>query len=359
MKRFSIIYITCASGGFASREKLYKQAKKEIADLTREEVCEWLKGQITYTLHAPARKRFARNRIIVARIDDQWEADLVDMQEFSSRNCGYKYILTVIDCFSKYAWVRPLKSKTGIAVRDALVSIFSGRKPAALRTDKGKEFINKPVQDLLKNNNIRYYTANNSEIKCSIVERFNRTFKSRMYRYFTARGTRKFTNVLDELVHGYNQSFHRSIRMAPIDVNEENSNKVFKNLYGYDSLRELYMAQKRPSKLASGDDVRIKYKLGPFDKGFYPNWSDQVYKVSSIDAAQNLPVFTIDGVTEKNVDNRKFYSNELQKVIADVHRVEKILKRRVYKGEAQYFVKWLGYPSSCNSWINSKDITLL
>lgn len=279
------------------------------------------------------------------------------MQEFASQNQAHRYILTVIDCFSKFAWVQALKTKNASDVTVALSNIVEYRKPESLRTDKGKEFLNRTFQNLLKDRNIRYYSSSNPDIKCAIIERFNRTFKNRMFRYFTATGKRTYIDKLDELVNGYNRSYHRSIKMTPADVNDNNKSEVFKNLYGVESLRNLYMLKKNKSKLKIGDKVRIKYKLGPFDKSFYPNWTDRVYTISAIDDSNKIALQKLDGVDD--LSDRKFYSHELQHVKPEKYRIEKILKRRRYKGVVQYFVKWINYPANFNSWINAAEITTL
>ncbi|XP_064622575.1 uncharacterized protein LOC135484818 [Lineus longissimus] len=119
----------------------------------------WLRTQDTYTLHKPIRRRFKRRRIVVADIDEQWEADLVDMSKLSKYNKNFKYLLTVIDTLSKYAWVVPLRTKTGEEQVSAFAKIFakSKRKPANLRTDKGGEFLGKRFQAYLKKENINFY----------------------------------------------------------------------------------------------------------------------------------------------------------------------------------------------------------
>ena len=121
-------------------------------------------------LHKPKRKNFPRKKIIVNHIDEIFAADLVEMQKFTKLNKGCRYLLTCIDIFSKYSWVIPLKDKKGINVKNALQKIFKQRKCEFLWTDRGKEFYNKQVQDLLNENNIKLYSTNNSEIKSAIVE---------------------------------------------------------------------------------------------------------------------------------------------------------------------------------------------
>jgi len=191
----------------SSAVKLYKAAKTVIPSITLEKVKEWLSGELTYTLHKPVKRNFVRNKIEVEKIDQQWEADLVDMQEFSRQNKSYKYILTVIDCLSKFAWVEPIKNKKPESVITAFERIFkSQRIPTYIRTDQGKEFVNQKFQKFLKSFNVKHFTSKNKTIKCAIVERFNRTFKSKMFKYFTSQGTKKYIDILDNLVTSYNSS---------------------------------------------------------------------------------------------------------------------------------------------------------
>jgi hypothetical protein len=261
----SIYYNTKNPAGFSSVEPLYREAKNINNKITKNFVKEWLSGEFTHTLHKPVRKRFKRNPIIVRGIDDQWEADLVDLQEFSNQNSKFRYILTVIDIFSKYAWVQPLLNKTSGSIINAFKSIFkNGRKPKFLRTDQGTEFKNQYFKSFMIRENIVHFTSNNKDIKCAVVERFNRTLKSRMFKYFTSKGTRKYLDILNDLVSAYNNSYHRSIKMHPTDVNQGNSQQVFYNLYGVRSINEL--KQKRSKVLLSPKTlVRKQYIFNPFD----------------------------------------------------------------------------------------------
>ena len=145
-------------------------------------------------------------------------ADLIEVQPLAQYNKGIRYLLTVIDVLSKYAWVRPLKNKTGPSVVEALETIVDeGRKAVRLQTDKGKEFYNKGVQDWFKEQGIKHFSTK-GDAKASVVERFNRTIKQRLYRYFTAANTLEFDSHLQALVDGYNATPHRSIGMAPKQV---------------------------------------------------------------------------------------------------------------------------------------------
>ena len=128
-------------------------------------------------------------------IDEIWAVDLIDMQAFSKANNGIKYLLTVIDIFSKFVWILPLKRKTGQEVANAFSRILKERRPSKTWVHRGREFYNKDVQKL-----IELYSTENEEKSC-VIETFNRTIKKKMFKYFCANNTRKYVDVLDLLVN--------------------------------------------------------------------------------------------------------------------------------------------------------------
>ena len=230
----SVYYDPKRSGGFGGVNRLYDDVKKEGKfKVSRKQIKEWLMEQDAYTLHKPIQRHFRRNRVLVGGIDELWQMDLADMQSMQKFNDGYRYLLVCIDVFSKYAWVIPLKNKTGPSLVEAFnaVILASGRNPEKIMTDQGTEFFNRHFQALMKENDIVLYNTYN-ETKASIVERLIRTLKTRMWRYFTAKKTMRYINMLPDLVYSYNHSVHRSIKTKPVDVNVENEKKVWHTLYG-------------------------------------------------------------------------------------------------------------------------------
>jgi hypothetical protein len=175
-----------------------------------------------------------------------------------------------------------------------------------------------------------------------------------MFKYFTANGTRKYIDVLPKLVDAYNNSFHRSIKMRPIDVDEYNKEDVFENLYGYTNERNYLLSKNKIPKLSVGDKVRKKYELTPMDKGYYPKWTDVVYEVSKSIKGSNKPMYSIklNDITLP----QKFYPEELQKIKDKFYRIEKIVKRKTKNGQRGFIVKWVGYPESQNSWVSERDL---
>ena len=158
-----LYYDSKSPASFGSVDSIYRVVKVEKKyQIPRNKIRSWLQKQDTYTLHKPMRYRFKRNRVVVGAMDEQWEADLVIVDSLSKHNNGYKYILTVIDVLSKYAWAEALKSKTGQSLVEAFNKILKkGRKPESFHTDKGTEFTNRPFQKLLKDNKIRFCTTQN------------------------------------------------------------------------------------------------------------------------------------------------------------------------------------------------------
>ena len=227
-------------------------------------------------LHHRVIKSFPKRRVYVNSIDQTWAVDLIDMQQYSKQNKHYKYLLAVIDIFSKYGWLIPLKNKTGLTVSEAFKNLFKERKPMYIWSDKGSEFYNRQVKELLKDNNIKLYSTENEE-KSSVVERWIGTMKQQMFKYFTANETFKYYDVLDRLVKNYNNTVHSSIKMTPVKASKlENELTVHKNLYP-----EKEEPLKKP-KFKVGDRVRITKKKGKFEKGYTTRWTKEIFVIVKV-----------------------------------------------------------------------------
>jgi transposase InsO family protein len=273
-------------------------------------------------------------------------------------NGGHRYILTVIDIFSKYAWAIPVKNKDGKSVRDAFKSVLASsdpRKPDRLQTDKGKEFFNREFSDLMRLNGIQHF-ASESDQKAAVVERFNRTLKTRIWTYLSAKRTKKWVEVLPAILTSYNGSYHRSIGMAPNKVTADDQDRIWTRLYGDG---DTYLKRKR---IADGATVRISRVKGVFDKGYMPNWSRKQFTVASTvpdgDKRRHngRPVVTLKDESGE-VLRGKWYPEEIQQVRDNDFEVEKVLKRRTgADGTRELFVKWRDYPSNFNSWIREQDL---
>ena len=178
-----------------------------------------------------------------------------------------------------------------------------------------------------------------------MVERWNRTMKEKMFKYFTSNNTRRYVDVINEMVDTYNNGRHSPIKMAPVAASDKkNERVVWFNLYGNEPAMDIKF------KFAVGDRVRITKKKGIFDKGFMPRWTEEIFKV--------LQVQYTDPPTYKITDNNgeeiqgTFYEEELQKTNQEIFRIEKIVGRKGNKS----LVKWVGYPESFNSWVENSEL---
>ena len=337
-------------GSYGSIESLYRTMKRKGKPATYKQVAGWLAEQDAYTLHKPVRRRFPRRKTYSRGIDYLWQADLVDVAHLSEQNDDHRYLLTVIDVFSKYAWAIPLKRIDAKSVADAFDEIFDGgRKPLKLQTDKGKEFVNSSLQKKLKDEGVQFYVSQNEDIKASVVERFNRTLKTKMWKYFTHRDTLRYVDVLTDMIASYNDTRHRTIGRAPSSVNSTNEADVRRRMYGDEE------ATSKP-KLKVGDKVRISKARRVFDKSYLPNWTEEIFTVT--EALRTVPVtYRLKDYGDEELLGG-FYENELQPVAKtdEVFKIEKILKTRRRGGIKEYFVKWRGYPEKFNSWIAEADL---
>ena len=224
-------------------------------------------------MHRPSRRRFPRRRTYSKGSDDLFEIDLADMSNLSAYNDGYRYLLNCIDVFTK----RALKTKTGREVSNAFERhVLSERRCNMVQSDKATEFLNSTFQSMLRRHGIKFYTSENEDIKAAVVERFNPTLKGKMYRYFTAKHTRRYVDVLPEFLHSYNSTtYHRSIGMAPVEVTPENEDSVRARLYPAKPKTLRW-------KFNVGEKVRISMRRLPFQKGHVGNWSEETFLVRAL-----------------------------------------------------------------------------
>ena len=139
-----LYYNPIHASAYTSINNVYHAVKEILPNVKRDVVERWFQHQLTATLHKPARIRFPTNKVIVMSIDDQWQCDLADMSLKAEYNDDFTFILTCIDCFSKYAWAIPIRNKQADNIILALKAILKGgRKPKRLQTDKGTEFLNR------------------------------------------------------------------------------------------------------------------------------------------------------------------------------------------------------------------------
>ena len=347
-------------------------------------------------LNKPTTNKFPRKKVIVNHINEIHSTDLVDMTLYSKINKGYKYIFTNIDIFSKYAYAFPLKSKKIQAIKPCFEKMFKNNKPKFIWSDKEPAFLPKEMQQFFKDNNAKIYHTN-SHLKADVIQRFNRSLRELMMKEFVKNNNTIWYNILPKLIKIYNNRYHSTIEIKPIEVNKYNEKYVKENMYTYNKTS-------KNSKFKIGDLVRISLKRRDvFDKASGNiRWSEELFKIHSINRSsvitykiKDLNDEIIKGIFyERELQKTKnisqvyiinillciyhiyyiynilltykikylndeiikgiYYERELQKTknISQVYIIEKIIR----KNKNKYFVKWRNYSNDFNSWIDKDDV---
>ena len=181
----------------------------------------------------PPKRYYATNKTDVYHIDDTWSLDILDLKDYGPKNNrGYRYVLVVIDNFSKYGWTVPVKNKNAQTIKDSFENILitSKRKPGLIESDRGKEFYNNIFQDFLNKNNIKLYSRNSS-YGAVFAERLNRTIRNLLKKPVFEKGDGKWVDVLPTITKQYNNRLHYSTKLTPIQASlKKNEGYVYKNL---------------------------------------------------------------------------------------------------------------------------------
>jgi transposase InsO family protein len=313
-----------------------------------------LMGEIAHSLYKPARKRFPRRPVCGLFLGDLLCSDIcyVDSEPFlPAENGGNKYLLVVMDTLSRYVWVEALKDKSSKLVAqifDRILRRIPYRKRSLL-TDKGTEFSGAPCQKVLQKHGIRHFKSQ-SDKHNPVCERMIRTLKLRIARYLLANNTSKFVSKLPLITRQINSSVHRITKMAPKDVTPDNESLALMRSVSH-SLKNNTAAVYKV-----GDHVRLSLdKLGTFSKESRGTFTDGVFVVDKVDVHLFPPVYFVKDLNGDKVEGF-LYKEELTKVDPPTKYRIQVLRTRTRNGKKEYFVKWLGYPESENSWIGQNQL---
>lgn len=341
---FSQIFFNPSNpAGYSSIYKLSKKTEK-----SRQKTLDWLSGQDAYTLHKRRLKKFPRRKTMVRGIDDQWQMDLVDMTKYARYNTNYKFLLTAIDVFSRFAFAVPLKNKTGTEVVKGLTKLFVNRMPRRIQADRGSEFYNLHVRTFLSKRNIPLFSTYN-EPKAAMVERFNRTLKERMFRFFTKENTYRYIEVLPHLLFSYNNSVHRITKTKPSEVTEHNQDQIWERLYKKE------LQPRAAFRFKVGDVVRLSKIKNKFEKGYTPNWTEEYFYVAARRGTHPVTYKIKDDAGE--ILEGSFYEPELQLIRTPTeYPIDVIKSRKLKNNKSEHYVHFRGWPDSFNQWIPAENL---
>lgn len=308
----------------------------------------------TYTLHKQTKRVINTNPVFVYKPHQIWESDICYLPRSNNKKFRQKYLYCVIEVFSRKLFVRVLDKKDTKSSLEAFKEIhnFIGKTPQMLYVDRGGEYTNKLFKKYCKDKNINLVFSY-SQYKSPHIERSQATLQNILYKIMEEKQTLEFLPLVDKALKIYNNHRHRIIKMSPNEAYlSENESLVRENLEEYYSKA---LSKRVNPKLKEGDHVRVSLKRGLFKKGYFSQFSEEVFQIKKVLTNLPQPRYILESLDGEEIKG-SFYEREITKSNHEIFKIEKILKTRKLNGKKQYFVKWLGYSSNENSWVDEKDI---
>lgn len=328
-------------------DKLYKAVKADGHHISRKQVTNWLQDRLTFQLHKPVRKRFPRRAIIVSGPNILWDADLLDLKEYTKYNFKYRYILTVIDVFSRKAYGEALTNKSAATTAKAFEKIIKSCKPEGVRTDHGNEF-KREFNALLKKEVIKHVLTSSPEIKANYVERFHRTFRDKLMKYMTYNNTNVWTRVYKKIIESYNNTPHSSIKhITPNNVSNENVGEILEHLLDKNQTDD------NEKEFTLGDIVRISKYKRVFTKASKETFSDELFVITKVGLGKPK-LYTLRDLTGELITG-SFYSNELQ--LAEPEAIDhKRIAKAINIGKNKFKVQFKNWPRAFDTSLTKKAL---
>lgn len=275
-------------------------------------------------------------------------------------NHGYKYLLCVIDVFSKMAWVYPMKSITCETAVGYLQDVFTkcGTLPETIQTDKGSEFKCRAMKKLMQDNSIIHYLSY-SDRKCAVVERFNLTIQQLLYKLMAKHNTYEWTALLPHAMKIYLNRKHRTIKMSPLEAEQDENQDIVRDIF-LERYAKVENLRKDP-KYKVGDTVRVWAKRTAFWRGYYEDFTREYFKIDQVLTNLPVPRYKLKDILGEEISG-SFFEDEL--ILFNPpddleYPIEKVIKKRKLGGTTQYLVKYVGWPEKFNEWKSEQEFIQL
>ncbi len=336
------------------RDRVYK--KVTLTDIRR-----FLASQPSYTIHKPTRIHHSTAHIFSAGPGYLVQGDLCDLSNLAEFNSQVHFLVCTVDTFTKFIHCVPVIRKDAKSVCNALKKIFPDYNSSCLyfEADEGREFTNFRVRQLFDEYDTKLITTRGNW-HCSYIERKIKDIKSRIWNYLTANNTKTYLSALDKIIDSINATPSRRTGYAPKNINFTNVHEVFDRLY-HKTFPLSGLAGKLPPienyKLHVGSYVRISTYKTIFDKRHKFNYSNELFILKRLVHSHPLQVVVMSMDLQDIIG--KFYANEVEPVLITdetFFQIESVLKTLKIDNSTYYYVKWLNYPESCNSWILEKHL---
>lgn len=313
-----------------------------------------------YTLHREYKQPKAYNPYYVHRRRDQVQGDLIDVAGIAEANDRVRFLLALIDIFTKKLWVYPLPNKGAVVMKRTMETWLRSlrTKPKILKTDRGTEFTNRQVQQTLASHRVEWQPANGT-MKAAIAERVNKTLQILIYKYLTENETTRYIDVLPRLVQTYNKRGHRTLEgVSPAEADRPISQARIAAIHHsrYDKIAQKY--GKEP-KYRLGQTVRIKTdpkKITSSARAYAEQFHGEYFNIMRINRSFPIPLYYLRSADTGELIEGGFYAEELQPLSGDLYKIERVLDERVRNGVPEIKVKWKFFGDRWNEWIPRQNV---
>ena len=350
------------SAGHASVAKLYNAVKQIDKGIKLSDIKKFLATQPSYTLYKRNPNKFKRRPYIVISQGHTVQADVAHFGDYKTTNDGVAYLLFIIDMFSRYLYVYPLKNIKAGSVSKALDSFFSGNiyKYKKIFTDRGVEFLSKQAKEIYKKHDVLWYTIFNQEIKAGLVERCIQTIRILIGKYLVQHNTENYLQALPGIIEKYNNSVHTSLlKRTPLNVHLMTDNNDIFKLKQQMYIKRLQKQEPVSVHLRKGTTVRIKSARSSqniFRKSHYIVNTKELFKIDSVNKKFTPVTYKLRDLDGGLIEGY-FYKQELVKAINTGFYSIEVIKTRKRGGKKQFLVKYIDYPNSRNRWTSEEQLS--
>jgi hypothetical protein len=341
--------------GLQAPQKFWLRIKKQFAGISQKQVYDFVKSQQMDQVMRPRIRAKVNKPILMREPNAQWQADLIEMKNPGLNN-GVNYLLTVIDCFSKYAFVFPVESKEGSEIMDAFADLFANEgAPKSISTDNGGEFNNKELEDLFSQYDIKKLNSKPYNSKAhGQVERFNRTIQSKIKKFMIQYDSKHYLDALPSIVKNYNSQEHLATGYAPIEIHflnpeNEEEKKVIDQVYEKLEKRAAKWLEATESlfeDLVQGDFVRLAQdtqkeirKKKIFRKGYEQQWGNDIYRIAFVNypKKKTQPIIYRVMSDDGEILPHEYFRDMLQKI--DVEELKSFDGERPDFSDGKIFIR--------------------
>lgn len=313
-----------------------------------------------YTIHREYKQPKIYNPFYTHERREQVQGDLIDVSSIAIANEGIKFLLLLIDIFTKKVWVYTLKNKSAASMVRALRGWLDslGVKPKILASDRGLEFSNQAVQDLLRRNNVGWQALGGT-MKAAVAERANKTIQILIYKYLTDRETTRYIDKLQSLVQTYNKRGHHTLKGLSPDEADQVENEGEVQAIHHARYEKISRNRKVNLPFKLGDIVRIKTlakKVSSSNRAYAEQFKGEYFRVMRINRTLPIAMYYLRSLDTGEMIEGGFYAQELQRQRGNVYKIERVIRRRVRRGVREMYVKWKDFGPQWNEWIPETDI---